>query len=86
MVRRILCGLGFTVVAVVLSASAATAADASSTVAVPQSVGFMPAAEAPPVSSESSPVPTLLEAGGVVLLAAGGIVIARSWVSPAQPV
>lgn len=86
MVRRILCWLGSTAVAVVLSASAAAAAEASSTVAVPQTVGIMPAAEAPPVSSESSPVPILLEAGGVVLLAVGGIVVARSWVSTAQTV
>ena len=85
MVRRIVCGLGFTAAAVVLGASASAASVGASTVAVPQSVGIMPAVEVPH-GSDPSPVPTLLETGGVVLLAAGAIVMARSWVSPVQPV
>ena len=84
MVRRLVWGVGFAAAAVVLGVSAAAADDASR-VAVPQSVGMMPAVGVPR-TSDPSPVPTLLETGGAVLLAAGGIVIIRSWVSPAQPV
>jgi hypothetical protein len=85
MVRRTLLGLGFTAAAVVLSSSAADATQHDSSMKVPESVGIMPASEAP-TSNGDSPLPILLETGGIVLLAAGGIVVARSWVSPAQAV
>ena len=68
--------LGLGAVAVVFWASP-VAADAP---AVPQSVGMMPASEAPP-PEQGSAVPTVLQAGGLVLLAGGALTAARSWVS-----
>jgi hypothetical protein len=50
---------------------------------VPHAVGFMPAAEAPPVP-ERSPAGPALEVVGAVLLLGGITVVARSWVSPAR--
>ena len=74
-------GLGLGAMAVVIGAAPA-AADAP---AVPQSVGMMPASEAPP-PERGSAVPTALQAGGLVLLAGGAISAARSWVSTEQAV
>ena len=68
--------------ALVALAAPASASAASSEV-VPATVGIMGAAEAPATEDAGRDVaPMLLQASGVALLLAGGVTVARSWVSP----
>ena len=85
MLRRVVVTLTFAALGLVVSASAAGAAQTESSVQVPHSVGIMGAVEAPP-SESGSPAAPVLQIAGIVLVLGGGLVVARSWVSPAKAV
>ena len=70
---------------VVLVPNGAAGATEHTAMEGPRAAGLMPAAEAPP-SPEPSPAAPVLQIGGLVLLLGGSVVVARSWVSPAEPV
>ena len=82
--RRTIAAIAITFLALVVPAAVAGAADHVDAVGVPQAAG-LPTTEAP-TDPDPSPLAPLLQVTGLVLLLGGAVVVASSWVSPAEAV